>query len=167
MGAKPGTITVMRRTHQAGFTLPELLVTVAAVILLCVFSAFLLRQTPQTTARYDSQRQTDVALLVQAITNYRTKNNGALPAGITTTYKTIGSQDGELDLCKVLVPKYLTDVPYDPTAGALSSLDDRCDATDQEYTTGYEVKRNDNGTQVTVQAPHAQGQKMIVISKNF
>lgn len=164
---KPGTITVMRRTNQAGFTLPELLATVAVVVVLSVAAIFLLRESPQTITRNDAQRQTDTALLVQAVSNYRDKNNGALPAGITTSYKKIGSQDGELDLCKILVPDYLTDVPYDPTTGALSSVDDRCDATDQEYTTGYEIKKNDNGSQITVQAPSAQGDKMIVITKKF
>jgi len=156
----------MRRTNQAGFTLPELLATVVIVILLGVVAMFLLRETPQTMSRYDSQRQTDTALIVQAVTNYRTKT-GALPDGITTTYKTIGSQDGELDLCKILVPDYLTDVPYDPTAGQAASTDERCDAKDQEYTTGYQIKKNDNGTQISVQAPNAQGDKMIIITKKF
>lgn len=164
--AKPGTITVMRRTNQSGFTLPELLATVVLVIALSVVAIFLLRQSPQTITRNDAQRQTDTALLVQAVSNYHHKN-GTLPAGITTSYKKIGSQDGELDLCKILVPDYLTDVPYDPTTGALSSVNDRCDAADQEYTTGYEIKKNDSGTQITVQAPSAQGDKMIVITKKF
>ena len=164
---KPGTITVMRRASQTGFTLPELLVTAVLLIVLGAGAVFLLRESPQTIARNDAQRQTDTALLVQAVSNYRAKNNGSLPAGIGTTYKTIGSQDGELDLCAILVPKYLTDVPYDPTTGALSSVDDRCDAADQEYTTGYQIKKNDDGSQIMVQAPSAQGNKLIIITKKF
>ncbi|HJP96009.1 MAG TPA: type II secretion system protein [Candidatus Saccharimonadales bacterium] len=156
----------MRRAKQAGFTLPELLATVAIVVVLGVIAIFLLRETPQTADRYDSQRQTDTALLVQAVTNYRAKT-GTLPDGITTTYKTIGSQDGELNLCKILVPNYLTDIPYDPTAGQAASPDDRCDAKDQEYTTGYQIKKDDAGTQITVQAPYAQGDKMVSITKKL
>jgi type II secretory pathway pseudopilin PulG len=157
----------MRRASQTGFTLPELLVTAVLLIALGAGAVFLLRESPQTIARNDAQRQTDTALLVQAVSNYRAKNNGSLPAGIGTTYKTIGSQDGELDLCAILVPKYLTDVPYDPTTGALSSVDDRCDAADQEYTTGYQIKKNDDGSQIMVQAPSAQGNKLIIITKKF
>lgn len=157
----------MRRTNQAGFTLPELLATVVILIVMGAISVFLLHESPQTVGRYDSQRQTDTALIVQAVTNYRSKHNGTLPVGITTTYKTIGSQDGELNLCKVLVPDYLTDVPYDPTAGKAAAPDDRCDATDQEYTTGYQIKQSDDGKQISVQAPSAQGDHMIIITKTF
>jgi prepilin-type N-terminal cleavage/methylation domain-containing protein len=156
----------MRRANQAGFTLPELLVTTLVLLALSVGTFMLLREKPQTVVRDDAQRQVDTALLVQAISNYRSKNN-ALPAGITTTFQTIGSQDKELDLCKILVPKYLTDLPYDPTTGALASVDERCNAKDQEYTTGYQVKKSQNGAQIIVQAPHTESQGIISITKNY
>lgn len=156
----------MRRADQSGFTLPELLVTAVILIALGVGALFLLHEKPQIIVRDDAQRQADVALLVQSITNYRSKNN-ALPAGITTVFQTVGSQDKELDLCAVLVPKYLTDLPYDPTTGALASVDDRCNAKDQEYTTGYQVKKNQNGTQIVVQAPNSEGSHLISITKNY
>lgn len=151
--------------REAGFTIPELLVAIVIIGVLGLAAFFLTRPKDVDAARNNAQRQTDVALLVQILSEYR-HNNGHLPDTISTKEQLIGSEEGQADLCSVLVPDFLTDVPFDPLSSAYA-LDDACNAEGQQYITGYSVWRNKDSTEVTVRAPAAEEGQKIQITKSY
>lgn len=151
--------------RQAGFTLPELLVAFLLVTAVGVTAMFLLRENPRTTERNNYQRKTAEAALIQGISRYY-YDNGSLPDGLTTSYQNIGSESGQYDLCKRLVPDYIYDMVYDPTSGMVTQ-DGRCNAKDQRYYTGYSIKRSDDGKSVSIVSTTAEGGKVILYTKSF
>lgn len=149
---------------QAGFTIPELLVTIFIISLLALGAFFLLRTHDEAAARNDALRRTDLALLVQVLNEYHYENK-QLPDNMPTTATPIGSEDGQFDLCTLLVPDYLTDLPFDPQVG-LVSVDGACDAEDQQYITGYTIMKSKDGKTITLASPMAQG-AAISITKQY
>lgn len=165
MARKTVLYKVMRGapSAQRGFTIPELLVAIALVIVLGGLSIFLLRTNDVDAQIRTAQRKYDVALIVQAVNAYRS-DHGALPDGITTDFQAIASD--ELDLCGALVPTYLSDIPYDPSEGMVTQ-DGECDANDQQYSTGYSIKKNADGTEVNVVATHSEDGDVISLTKKY
>lgn len=154
-----------RIKHQAGFTLPELIVVVAIFGILAVLSFFVLKPEDVSVQRRNSERQTNLALIAQAIGNYKTKT-GNLPEGIDTQAKTIGTDSGQVDLCKVLVPEYMTDLPMDPMFGQVTKVD-ACNAQGQEYISGYTVERTSDSSSITLRAPNAENGVAITLTKHL
>lgn len=156
--------TVRAPLGSKGFTLPELLVVIAIFAVLGGVSLFLLRSHPTDVERRNAERQTNVAYIVQAITNYHKKYH-KLPTEITTADKYIENTEDGADICAALVPEFASDLPYDPTRGGFT-VADTCNAPDQEYLTGYVIRRNADNS-ITVSAPGAEAGKRISITKQF
>lgn len=155
----------MRRLQprQGGFTIPELLVAIVLVVVMGGSAIFLLRTNDTQVEIRTAQRKYDVALIVQALNAYH-GDNGRLPDGITTDFRAIASD--ELNLCEALVPDYLSDIPYDPSEGMVTQEGD-CRTDDQQYTTGYSIKKNADGTEVTVVATTSENDTVISLSKQY
>ena len=151
------------RETQRGFTIPELLVAILLVVIFGGLSIFLLRTNDVEAQIRASQRKYDVALIVQAVNAYR-DDTGTLPDGITTEFQAIASD--ELNLCEALVPTYLSDIPYDPSEGMITQ-DGDCNADDQQYSTGYSIKKNATGTEVSVAATTSENGKVISLTKRY
>src|SRR6266542_481470 len=139
---------VVRRWEQ-GFTLPELLVTGAVFGVLITIAVFLVHPINYEPKRRDAQRLTDVAQLTQALNRY-VAAKGMLPAGITKEAQAIGSEEGMIDLCKVLVPTYAKDLPFDP-AFKLRQSSTFCDEPGSVYSAGYAISKTDHT--ITIFAP--------------
>lgn len=77
-----------------------------------------------------------------------------MPSGITTTAKTITSTAGatNVDLCAALVPKYIADLPVDPTAGTKSPTASVCTDNGATYSAGYTVVKSATNNRITVAA---------------
>ena len=150
---------------QTGFTIVELIVAIAVVIICGGFSVYLLQSKPHDIQNRQAQREYDVAFLTQILTEYY-DDQGALPQGITTSYLPITNAEDGVDLCADLVPTYSTDLPFDPQNGLVTS-DGGCGAADQNYRTGYSVKRNAAGTEFTVVATTAEDGKVISFTKHL
>lgn len=151
--------------RQDGFTIPELLVVIGIVALLAGISLFILRPDSKDVQRRNAARQLDIAMIAQVVGQYHEKT-GKLPEGVSTTPKTIGNIDGEIDLCKALVPDYLTDIPFDPLSGD-AETSDPCNVNNQQYTSAYTISVNKAGTIVTVAAPEAEDNQTITVSKQL
>lgn len=129
--------------HIRGFTLIEILLVIGIMAILASIAVIAINPAKQLGEAQNSQRESDVRAIADAITQYSIDNNGQLPSGIAVGTSCIN--DG-LDICKVdticsggtsldvLVSgrTYLTDLPLDPTAS---------DAT----ITGYAVMQNSSG----------------------
>lgn len=114
-----------------GFTLIELLVVIGIIAILAVIVLVAVNPARQFQQARDAQRESDVTTILNAIHQYAVDNNGTLPAAITATATEIGSGAGEIDLCALLTPTYISSMPYDPSTGSYTSC--------TTYGTGYTV----------------------------
>jgi len=155
----------VQHNRQAGFTLPELIVVVAIFGILAVLAFFVLKPEDVGVQRRNSERQTNLALIAQALGNYHQKT-GSLPDGIDTQTKAIGNDSGQVDLCKDLVPGYMSDLPMDPLYGQVTKVD-ACNAEGQDYVSGYTIERSADSSYVTLRAPNAENGVVITLTKHF
>ena len=162
---------LLRHAHpfarQRGFTVPELLVTMLIAIGLIVLSFWVAHPRDYTAVENNATRWHDVAQIVQILRKYNT-DNGTLPAGLPANAQEIGDAKDGVDLCKAFVPKYIKDIPLDPTDGGQYALTDCQGTADNpgKYVTGYTIQLVEGGT-VTVAAPHAQRGEHISLSVRF
>ncbi len=144
-------------TDESGFTLPELIVVLAVLLVGVAITVFALRPTDYTIDDTMAERRTRAASLVQALVRYR-QDTGAWPQGIGPEVKTLGNEEKpQVDLCPVLVPKYIDDIPVDPLIGYKLTPDqtsftgDPCTAG-IIYTSAFTVWTSKDGQQITVRA---------------
>jgi len=156
----------MTRNHnEQGFTLPELLVVAGVIVLMMLCSMVILRPASYAAQTDDAQRQTDVAHLAQALQRYKAKK-GQFPTGIQPTATGIGSEEAQYNLCAILVPEFIKDIPIDPAVGLKYKDDGNFDETKQLctakgiiYTSGYSVEQSSDGA-LKLQAPAAESGKI-------
>lgn len=117
-----------------GFTLIELLVVIGILAVLLAITLVAINPQKQFQQANDTQRQSDVNAILNAINQYAVDQKGQLPAGITGTPALIA--DDGANLCATLVPEYLAALPSDPVTGTF------VDCTD--YSTGYSVSTTGN-----------------------
>lgn len=143
----------LRAKRTKGFTLIELLVVIGVLTVLLAIVLVAVNPARQFSQANDTQRRSDVNAILNAIHQYGADNKGTLPTGIDTTVKTITSTAGaaNVDLCTALVPKYLADIPIDPTTGTESPANSVCTDVGATYGSGYTVTKNANN-RVTVTA---------------
>jgi type II secretory pathway pseudopilin PulG len=163
----------MRRTplhRQAGFTLPELFVSVGLVLLILVLLMVFVHPRDYSVQNRNNQRRVDIAQIIQALNRYYAQN-GKLPDGLTKDAQFIGnSADDGIDLCKSLVPAFAKELPVDPKDGLKLPtgvcIAPKEDPTLYAYESMYSIKRADDGT-VTVAAPSAEGRQSISLSHKY
>src|SRR3989344_2503582 len=129
------------KRHIRGFTLVELLVVIGILAILLAIVLIAINPARQFAQARNTQRESDVNELLDAIYAYAADNNGNLPAGIDATVKTITSTAGatNVDLCTDLVPRYIADLPIDPTTGTENPLNSVCSSVGATYFTDYSV----------------------------
>jgi len=139
---------------------PELLVALIVVCGLCAL-LFTIRPIDYSLSKYQSEQRMEVAQIMQGIQRYRAAHNGSLPSDFPTVDTPIATVDG-YDLCDILVPTYMKDLPIDSVNGiktkgtALAKDSDRCDGDEILYGSGYFVVADKDG-RVTVSAVDSTG----------
>lgn len=153
--------------RQTGFTLIELLIVIGILTVLLAIVLVAINPSKNFQQANNTQRRSDVNAILNAVVQYASQNKGALPADITSTVKTITSTTGtgNVDLCTVLVPTYIADLPIDPTAGTESPADAICTDVGATYSTGYTIQLDAGGNRVTVSAPSAQNGETITVTR--
>lgn len=159
----------MRKIHlqQKGFTLIELLVVIGILAILLAITLVALNPRQNFQQANNTQRQSDVNAILNAINQYAAANKGQIPAGITTTAKTITDAGGvnDIDLCSTLVPTYMADLPIDPTTGDEDPVNSVCTAGGATYDTQYTVEVSATGNRITVKAPDAELSQIISVTR--
>lgn len=152
----------MVNNRRLGFTLIELLVVIAIIATLATVVFVALNPLERFADARNSRRWNDVNSILTAVHEYIVDNGGALPSGVTTTEKQLGTcgsggatpctgaQAACLDLSTPLA-KYLKSVPLDPNGGTSS-------------TTYYSVVVDANNI-VTVKSCSAENSEVIQVSR--
>lgn len=146
------------RRSESGFTVSELVVTLAGLFILLAVVGFILRPQPHSQIRMEAEQRQHLAAIMQAINKYQADNNGAAPEGIPEQYAFIGTQDEQVDLCKALVPKYMDDMPLSSYTGAKAFVpanendyvtDEQnarpCSEPNMIYMSGYAIAKDKDG----------------------
>ncbi len=150
------------RTNEQGFTLLEVCIVTGVMVLLVLFALFILRPASFKKELESAERRTEVAAIAQGLQRYKAAK-GQFPSNIPLELKAIGSPEEQFNLCPLLVPAYLGDIPIDPGAGAKFLGYDVstaiCSTQGVEYGSGYGISRGVDGS-VTISAPSAVGEKI-------
>jgi prepilin-type N-terminal cleavage/methylation domain-containing protein len=151
--------------RQRGFTLPELLIVGVVGLIIVGVLLFLIRPNDFAAEKRNAERLTHLASLMQAINEYH-KDKGDIPPNITEEQTLVASPEaGGLGLCGDLVPKYIKDLPRDPSLSVVTIEDKNCAAPEQLYSIGYSV--HVEGGRVILTAPGAEKDKTIKVEKWF
>jgi len=160
------------RSSSRGFTLPELLVAIAVLVVLIALAGWLLHPKSYAAERRNAQRWLALAELVQAVNQYQA-DTGSLPAGVGTQPRLIGTavSASTIDLCDDLVPKYIPDVPFDQSVGAETVADpsiqaESCKTTGVAYNTGFSISLSKQKL-LTVAAPAAELGQEITLTRQY
>ena len=139
-----------------GFTLLEILLAVAALVILASIVIIAINPTKQLADTRNSQRFVDVNTIINAVYQYQIDNDGALVnEDIDDTLQEICvlGVDEETNPCVSLddlVPTYLVDIPRDPRTGSATL-------------TGYEISTTTTANRIRVVAPDAEEGKTIEV----
>lgn len=158
---------LLPKSRQEGFTLIEILVVIGILAVLLAIVLIAINPQQQFQQANDTQRRSDVNAILNAVSAYGAANKGALPAGITSTAKALKLSNPavpatELDLCSLLVPTYIADLPLDPKNGVKDPTTGGVCAADT-YDTKYTIQSS-AGNRVTVTAT-AEGTEPISVTR--
>lgn len=144
--------------NQKGFTLIELLIVIGILTVLLALTLVAINPARQFSQANNTQRQSNVNAIINAVHEYSADHKGALPTGVNGTVKTISSTAGatNIDLCTILVPTYIADIPVDPTTGTKTPTSSVCADSGAAYTSGYTIVATGSANRVTVSAPDAE-----------
>lgn len=146
--------------NDAGFTLIEIILASAVLVILMSIMLFAIDPNRQLGKANNIKRKSDIVAVLNSISAYSAENKGTLPTVITTTLTEISTSG--IDLCSLLVPKYISALPKDPSLNSNSV--GPCPVPPATYNTGYTVSK-DTDNRVTVSAPSAQNGEVISIQR--
>jgi prepilin-type N-terminal cleavage/methylation domain-containing protein len=148
----------MNLSPKKAFTLIEVLLVIVIISILAAIVIIAVNPGRQIAQANNAQRDSDVLAILDAVHQYGIDNRGTLPSAITAVATVVGSGAGQIDICTDLVPTYITEMPYDPTATGAGYTD--CTT----YDTGYTILVDADG-RVTVAAPDAELSETISVTR--
>lgn len=131
-----------------GFTLIEILVVIGLIAILATIVLIAINPARQFSQANNTQRESNVNAILNAVGQYIADNKGAIPSAITTTATEI-KKTGGVDLCSALVPNYLPALPSDPKSGSAGAQITDCSSS---YSTGYKIVKDATTNRITVDA---------------
>ena len=148
-----------------GFTLIEILVVIGMLAILTTVVLVAVNPLRQFAQARNSQRQSNVAAVLNAVTERIADNGGLFISSSTVltdscrlflpaTARLMNS--AHLDIRPCLVPSYLPEVPYDPSTGSNSCTTTNCNTPGEAYDMEYSIQQDPTTNRVTVCAPSAQ-----------
>jgi prepilin-type N-terminal cleavage/methylation domain-containing protein len=148
-------VKVMNK-NKKGFTLLEILLAVAALVILAGIVILAINPNKQLADARNSQRWVDVNTILNAVYQHSIDNEGVIPVDIVATEKEIcrigfdETDDCEISLETELIPEYLVSMPVDPRETNLES-------------TGYVISTTTTANRIKVSAPNAERGQVIEV----
>lgn len=143
--------------NKNGFTLLEILLAVAALVILASIVILAINPTKQLADTRNSQRWVDVNTVLNGVYQYMIDNEGNLPGGgnidgtdkeICRHGESIGAECGVI--LDELVPDYLVSIPFDPRA-------------ENTVSTDYTISTSTTANRIKISAPNAEQAKTIEV----
>lgn len=140
-----------------GFTLMEVLIVIGILAILASVVLVAINPAHQFKQARDAQRLSNINSLLNAVGQNRVENKGIfkcdgneieLPSEENAKIIKSPAEDDGIDLYSCLAPKYLAEMPFDPTDGNLESPPDT-------YDTAYTIFESEED-RITISAPHAE-----------
>ena len=148
-----------------GFTLIEILVVIGMLAILTTVVLVAVNPLRQFAQARNSQRQANVATILNAVGNHIANNGGLFenansqcPDTLPSTPAFIANESDVTplyDLRDCIVPNYLPELPYDPQTGRNLCQSQDCNAGSESYNTGYTIAQDVTTKRITVCAPGA------------
>ncbi len=154
----------LHRTKSRGFTLIKILVVIGMLAILSTVVLVAVNPLRQFAQARNSQRQSNVAALLNAVTERIADNGGVFMSSSTQlvdscrAYLPSTAHDinkSQLDLRPCLVPTYLSELPYDPSAGSNTCTSTGCSGNGENYDLQYTIQQDSSTNRVTICAPFA------------
>lgn len=148
----------MPKLNRKGFTLVEVLLVIVIIAILAGIVIVAINPARQISQANNTQRSSDIQAVLNAVHEYTIDNRGQIPTGITVTPTVVGSGASQANICANLVPTYVAEMPFDPTAAGAHY------ASCSDYDTGYNIAKDANG-RITVAAPSAELSEVLSITR--
>ena len=113
----------------------------------------------QISQANNTQRQSDVKTVLDAVHQYAIDNRGTFPASVTAVATEMGSAALLIDICDDLVPTYIAEMPFDPTDT------DAAFTSCAVYASGYTIAQDATSNRITVAAPTAELTEVISVTR--
>ena len=137
--------------NKSGYTLTEMLIVIAIIGVLASVMVVAINPARQLAKARDTQRETDIIVILSAIYQYASEHSGELPdtdddpetSNFPDSLTCIGTDLDCFDLAsageddETIVPEYLAEIPTDPRAQFPR------EGTDGD--TGYKIMVDENG----------------------
>jgi len=157
-------VTVPEKRNSAGFTLIEILV--AVVIIGALFTIIMTSINPGAyLARgRNTVRWSNITTILNAVGTRMADNKGIFETGCTAgaipaVSAKMATGAGNYDIAPCLVPTYLPNMPYDPKASGAHYT------SNSDYDTGYNIIQDATTKRITVNAPAAELEGSISITR--
>lgn len=136
---------------RSGFTLIEILLVMGIIAILASVVIVAINPGRQFALARNSQRTSNVFAILNAISQNISDNNGIFVCsdGNIPTEETTIKADGGYDLVSCVVPAYLPELPFDPSAESAHYT------SDTDYDTAYLISKDSVTGRITISAPEA------------
>jgi len=153
-----------RVRRNRGFTLIEILVVIGMLAILSTVVLVAVNPLRQFAQARNTQRQNDVAAVLNAISE-RIADKGGMFLGSTTDPNDPCRQSlpgnatnialNAANIRSCLVPTYISELPRDPANGVNTCKTTDCNVGNETYDLQYTVAQDSNTNRITVCAPNA------------
>ncbi|HSW48159.1 MAG TPA: hypothetical protein VLG67_03695 [Candidatus Saccharimonadales bacterium] len=153
--SKPFSMKWIWITSGIGFVAIPILLTITLISI---------NPNRQFAQANNTKRRSDTNAILSSISLYQQEStNGAVPWGYTTSPRKISKAD--VDLCSVITPKYISELPGDPKINNGSPVANCKSDYDTGYTIEIVARKNSSQPLIKISAPKAELNENISVNR--